>query len=302
LLDRGILAGVSRKRFANLQRIEALDPEVDWLEIYRLSAMHEFPWDYTRALELALFRTFAVPFIGDVLDRSGEFSERTQRRYDDTAILLGEVLEHGPDSERGRAAIRRINRQHGQWSIPNEYMIYVLSTFVVVPARWLDRFGWRPLHANERQAAYRYYARLGELMGIREVPPSYDELVAWSDAYEAAEFGRADGGRRTADATLNLFASWQPSPLRRFSPTLSRALMDERLREALGYAAAPAAAERMVTAALRTRARVERLLPPRRRPALARESRYIRSYPSGYEIDDLGPAVTTPSESSTAPR
>ena len=132
-----------------------------------------------------------------MLDRSGEFRERTQRRYDDTALLLGEVLEHGPDSTRGRAAIRRINRQHGQWSIPNEYMVYVLCTFVVVPVRWLDRFGWRPLHPHERQAAFRYYARLGELMGIRDVPASYDELVDWFDVYEAAQFGRTDAVSRT---------------------------------------------------------------------------------------------------------
>jgi hypothetical protein len=293
---------VSRARFANLRRIESLDPSVDWLEIYRISTMYEFPWDYTRALELALFRTFAVPFIGDVLDKSGEFRERTQRRYDDTALLLGEILEQGPDSERGRAAIRRVNRQHGQWTIPNEYMVYVLCTFVVVPVRWLDRFGWRPLHPHEHEAAYRYYARLGELMGIRDVPPSYDDLVAWFDAYEAAELGYADGGRNTADATLDLFASWQPSPLRRFSPAVSRALMDEPLRTALGYPAAPATTQRLVTGALRARARVERWLPPRQRPAYARESRYIRSYPAGYTIEELGPAVRTPSESSTGQR
>jgi hypothetical protein len=261
---------VSRDRFANLRRIAALDPTVDWLEIYRLSATYEFPWDYQRALELALFRTFAVPYIGDVLDRSGEFRERTQRRYDDTALLLAEVLDNGPDSPRGRAAIRRINQQHGRWSIPNEHMVYVLTTFVVVPVRWIDRFGWRALHAHEREAAYRYYARLGELMGIREVPPSFDELVAWSDAYERAEFARADGGRRTADATLELFASWQPAILRRWSPAVSRALMDAPLREALGYPAAPAATERLVRAGLRARALVERQLPPRRHSALTR--------------------------------
>jgi hypothetical protein len=293
---------VTRGRYANLQRIAALDPQVDWLEIYRLSATYEFPWDYQRALELALFRTFAVPYIGDVLDRAGEFRERAQRRYDDTALLLAEVLDNGPDSPRGRAAIRRINQQHGRWSIPNEYMVYVLTTFVVVPVRWIERFGWRPLHPNERAAAYAYYARLGELMGIREVPAAYDEMAAWSDAYERVEFGHADGGRRTADATLALFASWQPSPLRRFSPALSRALMDAPLRDALGYPPAPAAAERLVTGALRTRALIERRLPPRRRSALTRESRYIRSYPDGYEIAELGPPITTPSGSSTGPR
>jgi len=33
------------------RRIEELDPVRDHEEIYRISAGHEFPWDYTRALE-----------------------------------------------------------------------------------------------------------------------------------------------------------------------------------------------------------------------------------------------------------
>jgi hypothetical protein len=35
-------------RFRWLRRIEALDPERDHEEIYRISAGHEFPWDYQR--------------------------------------------------------------------------------------------------------------------------------------------------------------------------------------------------------------------------------------------------------------
>jgi hypothetical protein len=38
------------KRFERLERIRRMDPVADALEIYRLSATFEFPWDYTRAL------------------------------------------------------------------------------------------------------------------------------------------------------------------------------------------------------------------------------------------------------------
>ena len=85
-------------RYSTLRLIEALDPETQFWRIYRLHALQEFPWDVTRALELALYRTYAVPSIGELLDRTGEFRERTQKRYDDTALLLGEVLEHGFDA------------------------------------------------------------------------------------------------------------------------------------------------------------------------------------------------------------
>ena len=44
------------QRLDRLHQIEALDPERDGDEIYRLHALYEFPWDVTRALELALYR------------------------------------------------------------------------------------------------------------------------------------------------------------------------------------------------------------------------------------------------------
>ena len=82
----------------------------DHEEIYRISAGYEFPWDYQRALELALFRTYCVPSISALLDATGEFRDRPQRRYDDTALLMAEIAAHGYDSPRGKEALRVINR------------------------------------------------------------------------------------------------------------------------------------------------------------------------------------------------
>ncbi len=38
------------QRFERLEQIRRLHPEKDALEIYRLSAAYELPWDHTRAL------------------------------------------------------------------------------------------------------------------------------------------------------------------------------------------------------------------------------------------------------------
>src|SRR4051812_50044023 len=93
------------RRWSTVRLIEALDPETDYWRIYRLHAQQEFPWDVTRALELALYRTFAVPSIGGLLDRTGEFRTRTQKRYDDPALLAGEELEQGRAPTRGPGAV-----------------------------------------------------------------------------------------------------------------------------------------------------------------------------------------------------
>ena len=53
-----------------------------------------------QALSFALFRTYAVPSIGRLLDETGEFARDTQKRYDDTGLLLDEPCRAGLHSER----------------------------------------------------------------------------------------------------------------------------------------------------------------------------------------------------------
>ena len=95
-----------RRRYDLVRRIARLDPVADHLEIYQISAGQEFPWDYTRALEFALFRTYCVPSISALLAATGEFEKRPQQRYDDTALLMSEIATHGYDSPRGREALK----------------------------------------------------------------------------------------------------------------------------------------------------------------------------------------------------
>ena len=108
-----------------LREIRRLDPVADHSRIVYLDTCFEFPWDTTRSLELALFRTFAVPSIGAVLDTSGEFGRAPQKRYDDTDLILSTIVEAGYESEDGKEAIRRMNRIHGRFRISNEDFLYV---------------------------------------------------------------------------------------------------------------------------------------------------------------------------------
>lgn len=74
-----------------LDQIQRLDPEKDDHRILFLSWTHDFFWDSRKALEFALFRTYAVPSIGKLLDSTGEFTRRAQKRYDDTDLLIDEI-------------------------------------------------------------------------------------------------------------------------------------------------------------------------------------------------------------------
>ncbi|WP_240544744.1 hypothetical protein [Paracoccus sp. AK26] len=120
---------------AAAKRIASLDPVTDCQEIARLLMTCEFSWDIERALEFALFRTYAVPSISGLLARTGEFECRPRKRYDDTELILSEMIENGFDSAPARCALARMNDMHSRYRIANEDMLYVLSTFVIEPIR-----------------------------------------------------------------------------------------------------------------------------------------------------------------------
>ncbi|MFD5915806.1 oxygenase MpaB family protein [Kitasatospora sp. NPDC058201] len=279
------------QRYDWLRKIQQMDPETEFTEIYRISSWYEFPWDTVQSLSFALYRTYAVPGIGRLLAETGEFTGRTQKRYDDTTLILEAVLEHGFDSTQGREAIRRMNQMHRRYDISDADFLYVLATFVVIPKRWLDDYGWRRYSPHERRAATNYFRELGRHMGLPGIPETFEEFEQLLDDYERAHFAFDPGGRAVSDSTLGLMASWYPAPLRPSMRLSSICLLDDPLREAFGYPAPPAALRRAVRTGMWLRGRAVRLLPPRRRPYLARDNRQVRGYPGypyGYRIGDLG--------------
>lgn len=272
-----------------LREIRSLDPERDSRRIVFLDTFHEFPFDTTRALELAFFKTFASPTIATLLHSTGEFTERGQKRYDDTDLLISAFAEDGWDGEIGRRALRRMNQIHRRFAISNDDFLYVLSAMVAEPIRWNERFGWRPLIEPERRAAFVFWREIGMRMAIAHIPTTLDELVALNVAYERDRFEATEAGRALAHAQRDVFLAWFPWLPRRLGSRAISALLDERLVELLDLDRPTALERRLVAAALRARAHAVRALPPRRRPRL-RTTMRRRSYPAGYRIDDLGPA------------
>lgn len=269
-------------------RNDALDPETDYVEIYQNLALYEFTWDFTQSLSFALFRTYAVPSIGRLLHETGAFTEHVQKRYDDTALLLEAPFVHGLDSEAGRTAIRRVNQMHRAYDISNEDFLYVLATFVVVPKRWLDDYGWRTLTETELRATVNYYRALGRHMGIKDIPETYDAFMHLMDDYERAHFDFDAGARRVADSTLALMTTFYPRPLRRPVELFSRALMDKPLLDAFAYVEPSPVVRRASLLAMRARARLLRFTPSTRRPTFIADLPRVKSYPHGYALGELG--------------
>jgi ER-bound oxygenase mpaB/B'/Rubber oxygenase, catalytic domain len=271
-----------------LREIHGLDPVSDHSRIVYLDTCFEFPWDTTRSLELALFRTFAVPSIAELLDRTGEFGRAAQKRYDDTDLILSTIVEAGYNSDAGTRAIRRMNRIHGRFDISNDDFLYVLSSFVFEPIRWNARFGWRALIENEKLATFEFWREVGRRMAIRDIPDGYAELEEFNEEYEREHFRRTEATERVGRATRDMFLSWFPAVSRRFGSRGIYALMDERLLDAFGFPHPPHAVRTAVETTLRVRGRLVAELPARRGPR-HRTLRRTKTYGREWQLEELGP-------------
>ena len=272
-----------------LKKIKSLDPEKDHWEIARLSAFYEFPWDNNRALELALFRTFAVPSISAILRKTREFEKRTQKRYDDTDLILSEILENGPESPRAKAAIDKMNFIHSHFKISDDDYLYVLSTFVFEPERWINRYGYRKLTENELRAGFKVWQELGALMHIKNIPATKAELEEFNIAYERKNFIPHACNHAIAVYTENLFLSWfLPKPLYGLGRPFLHAVMDEPLLNAVGFNKPHAVIQKMVDTSMSLRKLSVSALPKRSKPVLRTTMPRKESYPAGYEVHQLG--------------
>jgi hypothetical protein len=271
------------------EKILLLDPEKDHWEITRLSVYYEFPWDYARALELALFRTFAVPSISGILDRSQEFEKQPQKRYDDTDLILSEILENGPESERAKAAIKKLNFIHSHFNISQDDYLYVLSTFIFVPEQWVNKYGYRPISRQELAAGFKVWQELGALMGIQNIPATREELRTFSIAYEARHFIPQASNHAVALSTENMFLSkLLPGPFYNLGRPFLHAVMDEPLLKAVGFKQPGSVVRLMVHAFFAMRKAILKILPRRSKPFLRTQLPRQESYPQGYKVSDLG--------------
>lgn len=274
-------------RYDLLNRVLALDPQADCQQIVNLVGAYEYPWLMQKALEFALFRTYAVPSISALLAHTGRFQHSGQQRYDDTALLISEFVEEGYDSGRGRAAIRQMNRLHGRFAIANDDYLYVLSTFIFVPIYWHRQFGWRTPTQHENLANYYFWCEVGKRMAIQHIPDTFEAFEVWHKAYEREKFVYADSNHQIAEYTINIFCAWYPRVLTPLIRQVIYTFMDEPLRVAFGYPRPNALLKALTHGALKATARVMRWLPPRR-TAYSLRTGHNRTYPDGYEIEQLG--------------
>ena len=166
----------------------------------------------------------------------------------------------------------------------------MLATFVVVPVRWIDAFGWRPLSWHERHAAYAYYREVGRRMGITDLPGSYAETADLLDAYEERHmrFTAGQPAHRRGHPRAVRRNGWPRCPRRWCAPGCS-ALLDDTMLAAFGFRVpAPAAAAAGPRRPAGPGPAGPRSCPSAGEPVRGSDNPFLRSYPDGYDVERLG--------------
>ena len=273
----------------SLLRQETPSPN-DWEATFRTMVLYDLAADMELGFFLSYYRNFAIPSIAATLYRNGEIQKRPMKRSYDTAIVIYELIATGLDSDRGQHMVALLNRAHRNVpGSPDDYL-YVLLTLLVVPIRWAQRHAWRQPTEAELAAASRFFAELGSRMNIQGMPKSYAQAERFFDQYEATHVSSSAEGQKLMDATVQVFQSRLPLPLRPFAARLvSVMLADHRLVDALGLPGTGQISQAVLESMLAIRNSLRRRLPLNRKPHFTPGKAGSSLYPGGYSLDQIGP-------------
>ncbi|TEB31420.1 hypothetical protein FA13DRAFT_366962 [Coprinellus micaceus] len=243
--------------------------EVKWKEgrltpgeaqrIMQTSCVYDMPWLLIRALAFALFKTYTLPSGSKLLLSTRELGsqEKVAKRYADTEILIqtwigcplsgfhsttGAPSSSVPaEDPRAALAIARTNFLHSKYNIPNHQFLYTLGLFILEPPAWAKRWGWRELSDMEQDAYLIFWTDIGQKMGIKDIPPTLEELKEWCETYAEAEMAPDEANHKLSEYTMDeiLYPVPRAFGLREFGERAVICLLPDRVREAMLLPAQP---------------------------------------------------------------
>lgn len=276
--ESGASLAIARKS-ADLLRAEATAAR-----LYRI----DFAWDINKALEFALLRTYGAPSISSLLDRTNETVGRPQKRYDDTVLIVVEILLNGLDSPRATRAYKRLNDMHGRYRIANDDFLYVLSTFIFSPIDWIARYGRRALTQAEIDDWFFFWRAFGERMGIQNIFADMAEFRAFQEDFERTSYAPSPSNGKVARGSMNVVLNgyFVPHFMRPLGYRIVMALCAPHLVAALGYREPSRLFRGAVNFLMQCRRAFLRRVPLKRNPIPQYSG--AKTYPEGYEIEELG--------------
>ena len=112
---------------------------------------YEFPFAFEASLAASLYRPYGIPSISKVLAKTKQFANVSvaSQRTADTAVLVVDLAQNPPESEKCCAAISRMNYIHSVYrksgTVKDEDLLYTLALLALLPAIFIAKYEWRDL-------------------------------------------------------------------------------------------------------------------------------------------------------------
>ncbi|KAI2467597.1 hypothetical protein F4781DRAFT_304286 [Annulohypoxylon bovei var. microspora] len=224
---------------------------VDAQQIIKFLNTWETPLFQFLALEFGLFKTYGVESISRLLLATGNLTDpvRSLKRFEDTAVLIGEFMMNPPTTERAVQGIARMNFLHTKYvkegTISNADLLYTLSVFIIEPARFARMYDWRPMNDMEYCAHGVFWKSVGDAMnleykgylsraesGWHDGIEFAEDIAAWAKSYEVVAMKPSTVCAKPARALIPMMTYWTPWFAKPFITEVIISLLGERVRDA----------------------------------------------------------------------
>lgn len=238
-------------------RIAQLDPEVDYVEIMRLStAANDFQmsWFYAVNTPAAGITQDGIQSI--YREGRGKYVTQAQKRVDDSVDYLLLWFEHGPDSPATVKSIETVNKLHEYYakeypkafSAIDDY-VYILCLNATAVNTSLKSLGLPGFTAKQERAVYLFWSKLSAhfthvdsgrpVTEIAPFPEDYEGMEKVVAEYMARRIEPHPEGYASTTAALDHFTRQFPRALRGFGRALVTAFMAPEVRKAHSIASSP---------------------------------------------------------------
>ncbi|KAI1739940.1 hypothetical protein F4680DRAFT_129186 [Xylaria scruposa] len=241
--------------------------------IKRRLAEHDFPMVFSAAINSVFFKAESIPTIAKLIARAVKRSSSSKapegRKPRGPSVAPSDLLGR-PGSPATIAAVDRVNRIHALYRpsgvMSDTDLLYVLSLFALEPERWIERFEWRSLTTQERRALATLWRALGEDLrvpfdellpsgkkGFRDALHWLRELEGWARDYEAGNRAKSPESVFLGEKQLEAQTANVPKHLKHVARGFAAALIEPRLRQAMGIETPPTATVFIVESIIRAR-------------------------------------------------
>lgn len=237
---------IKQKRRWVDDHIAGLDPEHDYAEIMSLVAQYQMDEFILHFLITSLNMHVVMPAHGaEAQVFTNKAIRRPVKRMQDTLGFFWTWYCNGPDHPDTIASVRKLNDIHmgvakgvpGHFAKSSDFVI-TFCMIAVGQHRLFTRLGLGglPPHVQTAQAKFlhalsRHFRREGDLP-IEGVPSTFDEMVAYAEAWEDWDHEYSPVQTDLMDSLMTGFATrWFPKPMRWFGRNMLRyALSDKATR------------------------------------------------------------------------